>query len=223
MLRVMPDEPKPRGRPRRGYHHGDLRNALISAARRLIAERGPTGFVMADAARAADVAPSAPYRHFPSREALLAAVIEEGFRDLAARLRAARLDRNLTPLRALDAVCGAYLAAARDEPATFVAMFDRQLAPPPHLRRQEDADAPDERAAETLAFEELAMAVDAVIRTAPADARPPTLMVAHHIWMLCHGAAVLFADGGRPAPADADALLETAVGVHLRGLGLLPG
>lgn len=213
MLPGMPEQDGPRGKSRRGYHHGDLRNALIRAARRLIAERGPTGFVMADAARAADVAPSAPYRHFANREALLASVVEEGFRDLAARLRGARLDPALTPLRALDAVCRAYLDAARAEPATFLAMFDRRVAAAP---------AGEAAASEDLAFEELALAVDAVLRTAAPEARPPTLMVAHHIWMLCHGAAVLFADSARPAPAGVEALLETAVGVHLRGLGLLP-
>ncbi|WP_430321264.1 helix-turn-helix domain-containing protein, partial [Salmonella enterica] len=54
------------------YHHGNLREALIQAARELIKEKGPAGFTFADAARSAGVSPAAPYRHFRDREALLA-------------------------------------------------------------------------------------------------------------------------------------------------------
>ena len=61
------------------YHHGNLREALIQAARELIKEKGPAGFTFADAARSAGVSPAAPYRHFRDREALLADVAREGF------------------------------------------------------------------------------------------------------------------------------------------------
>ena len=61
------------------YHHGNLREALIQAARELIREKGPAGFTFADAARSAGVSPAAPYRHFRDREALLADVAREGF------------------------------------------------------------------------------------------------------------------------------------------------
>ena len=50
------------------YHHGNLREALIQAARELIKEKGPAGFTFADAARSAGVSPAAPYRHFRDRE-----------------------------------------------------------------------------------------------------------------------------------------------------------
>ena len=70
----------PAGHPeKRGYHHGNLRAALVRATRELLASRGPKGFTLADAARKAGVSAAAPYRHFADREALLAAVAHEGF------------------------------------------------------------------------------------------------------------------------------------------------
>ena len=63
----------------RGYHHGNLREALIQAALDLIAEKGPTGFTFAEAARSAGVSPAAPYRHFRDRDELLSDVAMRGF------------------------------------------------------------------------------------------------------------------------------------------------
>src|SRR5207253_7714818 len=74
---------------RRGYHHGNLREALIRAALELIAAKGPGGFTFAEAARSAGVSPAAPYRHFRDRDALLADVAREGFARFAAMLETA--------------------------------------------------------------------------------------------------------------------------------------
>ena len=74
---------------RRPYHHGDLRNALVVAATELAARDGPDGVVLREAARRIGVSPSAAYRHFPSREGLLAVVGSQARRALAARMFAA--------------------------------------------------------------------------------------------------------------------------------------
>ena len=58
--------------PRGGYHHGNLKEALVKAALDLIGEKGPAGFTFAEAARWAGVSPAAPYRHFRDRDELLA-------------------------------------------------------------------------------------------------------------------------------------------------------
>src|SRR5207237_1161124 len=71
---------------RRGYHHGNLREALIRAALDLIAEKGQAGFTFADAARSAGVSSAAPYRHFRDRQALLADVARRGFELFEERL-----------------------------------------------------------------------------------------------------------------------------------------
>src|SRR6188508_2203888 len=65
--------------PPRGYHHGNLKEALIRAALELIAQKGPAGFTFAEAARWAGVSPAAPYRHFRDRDELLADVARRGF------------------------------------------------------------------------------------------------------------------------------------------------
>ncbi len=70
---------KDRGPGRRGYHHGNLREALIQSALSLIGEKGPAGFTIAEAARSAGVSPAAPYRHFRDREELMADVARLGF------------------------------------------------------------------------------------------------------------------------------------------------
>ena len=70
----------------RGYHHGNLKEALVRAALELIAEKGPAGFTFADAARWAGVSPAAPYRHYRDRDALLADVARRGFDEFTARL-----------------------------------------------------------------------------------------------------------------------------------------
>ena len=64
------------------YHHGDLRNSLITAAFELISKSGPDDFAMIDAARIAGVSSAAPYRHFRDKEELLKAVTEYGFHEL---------------------------------------------------------------------------------------------------------------------------------------------
>ena len=64
------------------YHHGNLREALLEAAIRLIAEVGPTAFTLREVARRAGVSHNAPYRHFHDREDLMAAVAAQGFREL---------------------------------------------------------------------------------------------------------------------------------------------
>ena len=76
-------------RRRQSYHHGDLKRALTSAALSLVAEKGPKGFTLTEAARRAGVSAAAPYRHFADKAELLAAVAEQGFLALHVALGAA--------------------------------------------------------------------------------------------------------------------------------------
>src|SRR5260370_20532158 len=108
---------------RRGYHHGNLREALIEAAVRLSDEKGPGGFTVAEAARAAGVSPAAPYRHFRDGRDLLADVATRGFERFAAALRSAWDEGRPDPSTAFERLGRAYLAFARDEPAHYAATF----------------------------------------------------------------------------------------------------
>ena len=67
-------------RRRKGYHHGDLRHALVEAALKLVAEKGVQGLTLRETARRVGVSQAAPYRHFADKKELLLAVGEAGFR-----------------------------------------------------------------------------------------------------------------------------------------------
>lgn len=203
----------PPGR-RRGYHHGNLREALIEAALALISEKGPAGFTFAEAARAAGVSPAAPYRHFRDRDALIADVAMRGFQAFAAALAKAWNEGKPAARTAFERVGRAYLAFAREEPAYFAAMFESGLAL---------SEYPEARAEGDKAFAVLREACEGLIATMPKDKRPPAMMMALHIWSLAHGIAALFGRGDRarrPIPMSPEDLLEAATLVYLDGLGL---
>src|SRR5690348_17032008 len=113
---------------RRGYHHGNLREALIRAALDLIAQKGPAGFTFADAARWAGVSPAAPYRHFRDRDALLADVARRGFEEFTAALAKAWDEGKPDVMAAFDRLGKTYLDFARREPAYYSAMFEAGVA-----------------------------------------------------------------------------------------------
>ena len=203
-----------RKQARRGYHHGNLKEALIAAALELIALKGPAGFTIAEAARAAGVSPAAPYRHFADRDALLAGIAARGFEVFADRLNAAWNEGRPDAVLAFRAVGMAYLAFAREAPAFYAAMFESGLPP----------DATVElTAASEQAFGILRKASEALIATLPPDKRPPVGMMNYHIWALAHGISSLFARGDearRKLPMPPEDLLEAGVLIYLRGLGL---
>jgi AcrR family transcriptional regulator len=207
---------KDQGRTERGYHHGNLKEALLQAALDLIAEKGAAGFTFADAARMAGVSPAAPYRHFRDRDELLSSIAQRGFEQFEAALSQAWDDGRPDTVTAFERVGKAYLAFARSEPSFYSAMFESALpidANPALLAASERAFAVIRAAAERLA----ALAP-------PGTPRPPALMMALHIWSMSHGVASLFARGDkarRKLPMSAEELLEAEVLIYLRGLGFL--
>ena len=95
---------------KRGYHHGNLRQALVDAALDLIAEQGPNGFSLSEAAKVADVTPAAVYRHFAGRDDLIAEVARQGYDIFAALMEFAYNKGQPTALAAFEATGRAYLA-----------------------------------------------------------------------------------------------------------------
>jgi AcrR family transcriptional regulator len=198
----------------RGYHHGNLKEALIRAALELIAQKGPAGFTFAEAARWAGVSPAAPYRHYRDRDELLADVARRGFDQFEAALARAWDDGRPDLNTAFDQLGKAYLAFARDEPAYYSAMFEAGVSP--------DSN-PELRASSDRAFAVLRSATERLIAAMPAANRPPALMMALHIWAMSHGIASLFGRGDaarRSLPMTPEELLEAAVLLYLRGLGV---
>ena len=208
------DEPGSR-RERGTYHHGNLREALVAAALRLIATRGPAGFSFADVARDAGVSPAAPYRHFRDRNALCAEIARRGFDMLAADLGAAWNDGQPHPVAAIEACGTAYMGFARREPASYAIMFEAGLS--------RDAD-PALTTAHDRAFAVVRRAADAACGPRTHAGRPPPLMVALHVWALAHGIASLYVGRGDAArqklPMTPEDLLEAALLIYLHSLGL---
>ncbi len=206
--------PSDRWRRPQSYHHGNLKQVLLEAARKLIEQYGPAGFSLTEAARLAGVSPAAPYRHFRDRDALLAEVARSGFERFAARLDMAWNNGIPTPLSALEHLGRAYLAFARDEPASYTVMFETGLA---------EATREPIPAAER-AFDVLQEAAAALCRTLPESERPPVKLMSLHIWAISHGVATLFAQGelqARKVPMAPEEILESALLVYLKGLGIL--
>lgn len=200
---------------RRGYHHGNLREALIQAALDLIAKKGPAGFTFADAARSAGVSSAAPYRHFRDRDALITDVARRGFDLFADHLHDAWNDGRPEPFAAFENLGRAYLAFARDEPAYYSAMFEAGLSFDDNSALRQAADR---------SFAVLRHASEALCARLPPQKRPPALMMALHAWALAHGIASLFSrgDGGRRRlPMMPEELLEAGMLIYLRGLGVI--
>jgi AcrR family transcriptional regulator len=207
-----PDDPR---RPR-SYHHGNLKEVLLEAARKLIEQHGPVGFSLTEAARLAGVSPAAPYRHFRDRDALLAEVARNGFERFAAKLDAAWNNGVPTPLSAFENLGRAYLAFAREEPASYAVMFEACLGP------GEDAVL---KTAADCAFDVLRRASTALCQALPADRRPPVRLMSLHVWALSHGVADLFVEerpGATKLPLSPEEILESGMLIYLRGLGILP-
>jgi AcrR family transcriptional regulator len=205
---------KDQDRAERGYHHGNLKEALLQAALDLIAKKGAAGFTFADAARLAGVSPAAPYRHFRDRDELLSSIAQRGFEQFESALSQAWDDGRPDTVTAFERVGKAYLAFAREQPSFYSAMFESGVAL--------DVSAGLHTASER-AFAVIRAAAERLAALAPQGTpRPPALMMALHIWSMSHGIASLFARGDaarRKLPMTAEELLEAEVLIYLRGLG----
>lgn len=168
-----------------GYHHGDLRAALLAAAMRMLEQGEP--FSLRAVARRAGVSPTAPYRHFADREALESALAAEGLRDLKADLTGGRAMPSSVPELAELGV--AYVGFALRRPALFRLMFGRECD-----------DANDQRVRAAAELHELLAAVMANVFP---GADPAALATAG--WALAHGLAFLHLDGKLPAAAPDEA------------------
>ncbi len=177
---------------RETYHHGQLRPELIAQAKALVAEAGPEAVSLREAARRSGVSATATYRHFRDKEALLAAVAAEGFREFTAALVASIADGQ--PFSAMGRT---YVEFALARPGLFRLMFS------PLIRDRDQH--PELAEAAERAFEAL--------RAAARHGRGgggggETTAVA--AWSLAHGLARLLLDGVLPAE-HANALIEAVL------------
>ena len=201
--------------PKRGYHHGNLRQALVDAALELIREKGPAGFTLSEAAKQAGVTPAAVYRHFEGREDLIAEAALQGYEIFADLMEYAYETGQPSALASFEATGRAYLAFARKYPGHYVAMFESGIS----VNRTPELSMAARRASGVLE-----KAADALSEHIPPEKRPPAAMFSAHIWAMSHGVVELFTRGGAGSrsPFSAEDLLESGIGIYLRGLGLVP-
>jgi AcrR family transcriptional regulator len=171
-------------RRRDTYHHGDLKRALTRAALALVAEKGPKGFTLTEAARRAGVSAAAPYRHFADKAQLLAAVAEEGFIQLHEALSAAS-DGASDPMNRVIDLGRAYVRWAVTHPDYYLAMFGAQT-----VKR----DHPGLLFAAGHAFGELVDAITSCLESGVMEGQDP-VEISGPMWSLVHGVASLAIGG----------------------------
>ena len=199
---------------KRGYHHGNLKQALVEVALEMIEEKGPVSFSITEAAKRLGVSSAAPYRHFSSRDELIEEAARQGYEIFADLLEFAADGGRPSPLSSFEAACQAYLAFARRHPGHYIAMFESGIsvnASPALAHAARRAKSVVERTARTL------------VSGLDTSTIPPPAMIGDHIWAISHGVVELYARGpaGLRSQFSAEELLETGIGVYLRGLGVV--
>ena len=187
----------PHAERERPYHHGDLRAALIQAGLAILAEEGVQALSLRAAARRVGVSHAAPYRHFADKEALLAAIAEEGFNLLFAEVEAARARFPASPREQLEESGWAYVRFALAHPDHLRVMFGGLIENPQAYPGLRDAGA-------------RAFGVLVEIMRAGQDAgvivKDEARLLALVGWTQVHGLSLLLI--GRQLPQDTSAKLD---------------
>jgi len=205
---------------RDAYHHGDLRNALLEAAVRLVAQKGPDGFSLREAAREVGVSPAAAYRHFADKLALLTTLAVEAHGRLAAAMERAlakvpgKPGSRARAIAALEGIGEAYVEFTVRHPGHFKIMFGA----PYEVKDFRPGCAPSGRDA----FQILVETVDGLVAAGVVrqEARAGAELVA---WSSVHGLATLLVSGALPLPPRARRMaMRTLARSILMGMGCDP-
>ena len=169
------------------YHHGDLHEALLVAAERVLERDGLPGLTLRAAAREAGVSHAAPTHHFGDLTGLLSELAAIGFRRFHAAMTSGA-GKVTAPSERLDAMGSAYVAFAQRHPGLFRLMFRSERL---------DMDQPALSEAMNAAGTALAQAVGArrhetIVREKPSLAQAADIVRA---WSMVHGFATLLLDG----------------------------
>ncbi len=165
------------------YHHRNLKEALVTAGRALLEERGLRGFTLRECARRAEVSHAAPAHHFDSINDLLAEIATRGFTDLAAAMAAEAKRAGADPAARLVGQGIGYMAFAAANPMLFRLMFNRE---------SDDLETPALLAAAKASRELHFAAVEAAIPNAPAEVK---VRMSDFAWATFHGFIILVLEG----------------------------
>lgn len=201
--------------PARPYHHGHLAAALVDAALALLEETQDWGFSLREVARRAGVSHNAPYKHFPEKRDLLAAVAARGFEALAERMAAARGGAEDARTRIL-VCCRAYAAHAIANPALYRLMFGAALTTPEAGRSPVEKKAAAK--AQAIFAETLAEAVKAGALPSSLAQESQAAAAALAAWSLLHGLTMLTIDDFVGPSSNIEALVDALLGALLSGI-----
>lgn len=177
---------KRRSKPKRAYHHGNLRRAFLDAAIELLATDGVSGLTLRNVARRVGVTAAAPYHHFADKEAITAALATEGFAMLTERMLAGTSANAGSPLGKLRSLSRAYLEFAELHPQHYRLMFGAAAA----ASGSNCDPLPEASASYGLLHE--------VLREAQEEGligRQDVALQAMLAWALMHGLAMMWIDG----------------------------
>ena len=172
-----------RAKTAKPYHHGELREALVAAGRKLLEEKGVRGFTLRECARRAAVSHAAPAHHFASIDDLLAEIATRGYHELNAAMSAeGRRSGNDAAARLVGQGVG-YMAFAAANPVLFQLMFSREA---------NRFETPELAEAAKSAYHLHREAVEAVIPQASGDVKERMVDFA---WAAVHGFITLVLEG----------------------------
>lgn len=184
------------GRRKRGpakaspFHHGELRDALVSTARRIIEQEGVAALSLRAVARQLEVSEAAPYHHFANKQALLSAIADQGFRELGDALAGAAQSDRSEPAGPLIETGVAYVEFACAHPNLFKLMFSRE-------RNALEAESSALSRNAARAYQTLETETARASGGQPEERSIPALLN----WSIAHGLALLIIDRGIE-PAD---------------------
>jgi AcrR family transcriptional regulator len=170
---------------RQSYHHGDLRRTLLTTALALVEEQDASVLTLREVARRAGVTHSAPYHHFPTKSALLAAIAEEGFRTLYTEQLKAAAKAGSDPIKRLEALGITYVKFADSYRGYFRVMFRSDAGG--------WADFPEVLEAAQLSFFLLASTAGEAQKAGGMEVDLAEFVLA--AWSVVHGLATLWVDG----------------------------
>jgi AcrR family transcriptional regulator len=201
------------------YHHGNLGPALVEAALALLDETQDWAFSLREVARRAGVSHNAPYKHFPEKRDLLAAVAARGFEALAKRTLSSL--KGLTDARARLLACGrAFVAHGVANPALYRLMFSAVLTSPEAGRPAIEKAA----AAKTRAIVDDILADGVSSGVFPASMGSPRSGAAASLamWSLLHGLTMLAIDDFVGPPKNVETVVDPILGALLDGISAHP-
>ncbi len=193
------------------YHHGCLREALITATTEMLAEEGIDGVSMRKLSQRIGVSRTAAYRHFADKNELLAAVAEQGYKRLSESTQSFRQQNERDVIERLEEMCVGYIQFAAENPALYRLMFgpkitDWRVYPGLITAGREAMDG-------VIAIIELGQQQHRIKPGSAAD-------LAYVLFALLHGQSTLLIDGRLRGQFNAGQPARLAVQVFLEGAGL---